>query len=83
MNWKAIWIVLRTNPVVVGVWTAFAGALGSAVETALDNHAVWTLQSAEHMLGSAAFIAAIALVHLYAPVPGSNAANPQIAAKPQ
>jgi len=65
MNWKAIFDAIRSNPIVVGVWTAFAGALGSAIETAMDNHSVWTLQSVEHMLCAAAGVAALSLIHLY------------------
>ena len=67
MNWTSI----RSNPVVVAAWTAFAGALASQFYIAQqDHHLDFTWGSWEKMLLAAAGTAALNLLHLYTPKPG-------------
>ena len=69
-KWKLFWDKIRSNPIFVAAWTAFAGALGKEILTAYTTHKLdFSLQSWQQMGGAALSTAAIALVHLYMPQP--------------
>jgi hypothetical protein len=68
MNWTA----LRSNPYFVAAWTAFVGALTPQLTSEWQvGHLDWTLAGAEKMFADAAILAAIAVLHLLTPTPGT------------
>jgi hypothetical protein len=77
MNEIMAWLKsIRSNPIFVAGWTAFAGAFGSEVMTAYTTGKLdFSLQSWQKMAESAALTATLALIHLYFPQP-----NPTVAA---
>ena len=85
MNAFLAWLKsIRSNPVFVAAWTAFAGAFGSEVMTAYTTgHLDFSLQSWQKMAESAGMVAAAALIHLYFPqpnptVPATFPPSPQV-----
>ena len=63
---QAFWNTLKSNPVFVAAWTAFAGAFGKEVMTAYTTGKLdWSLQSWQQMGAAAALMAIVSLVHLY------------------
>ena len=70
MNWKSMWNKLRSNPFFAAGWSAFAGALGKELYTALQGGGIdWSIKSWQQMGAAAASAAALALVHLYTTPP--------------
>jgi hypothetical protein len=70
---KQLWLSVRSNPVFVAVWTAFAGAFVSELTSAIQAGAFdWTLPALEKMAATAGTVAMLALLHLYTPAPGTN-----------
>ena len=70
---KQLWLTLRSNPVFVAAWTAFAGALVPQIEAELSTGKLdWTAAGAQHMLATAGVTAALSVLHLYFPAPGAT-----------
>ena len=73
---KQLWLSIRSNPIFVAGWTAFAGALFPQLANELQSgHLDLTANGLEKMVLSAAVTAAVALLHLYTPSPGQNPKN--------
>ena len=77
MNNFVAWLKKNiSNPIVVSVWTLFAGAFGEQFWGAYQSgHFDWSLKSIQSMVVAALCTTGVALAHLYLPQP-----NPTVTA---
>ena len=68
-----LWATLRSNPVFVTAYSAAAGAAVSALQDEMaSGHIDWTRGGLNKLAGYAVTAAVAAVMHLYAPAPGTN-----------
>lgn len=73
MNWKAIWLAAKSNPVFVAAYSAAAGAIVSALQDELASGKIdWTRGGLNKLMGYAFTAAIAAVLHLYRATPGTN-----------
>jgi len=68
-----LWATIRKSPVFVAAYSAAGGAVVSMLQDELASGRIdWSHSGLNKLMGYAAMAAVAAVVHLYAPVPGTN-----------